>query len=97
MSNLFEKLTDGDRRTIIRRYDKGDSYQIGKSTVRFKTAVKVRVTQEWSHHYQTWLDAEIDYASAVECTPTQKKLPEARIEQSFWRRLSNWFVTEEGL
>lgn len=67
MSQLYEKITHGDRRTIVRRYKRGTRLMApGPATLVLKANVALKVTQEYDANHLAWLDVIVHTESMVE-------------------------------
>lgn len=67
MPHLYEKISQGDRRTVVRKYRKGTQMTVpGPATIVLKADVALKVTQEYDATLRTWVDVHVDFTSMVE-------------------------------
>lgn len=98
---LYDRFTHGDKKTIVREYKKGQRiYFADKSTLIFKSRVKVKVTQSWNNDKEKWEDSSHDLDSLVELDSVDddvKKvdLPVARLNVGLFGRIKAFFLKEE--
>lgn len=100
MSQLYEKITHGDRRTIARKYKRGTQLTVpGPATITLKANVVLKVTQEYDVNHRMWLDVIIHTQSMVETSAPpvvedekQAPLPKAEAVSpvSFFDKLFGW-------
>lgn len=75
--NLYERITHGDRRTIVRKYKKGDEIKLEQSTVVIKADAAAKVTQQYSATLRTWQDVHVYLNDMVETSPPLSRPPSA--------------------
>ena len=67
MTQLYDKITHGDRRTIVRKYKKGTKLTVpGPATIILKANVALKVTQEYDANHLMWMDVIIHVQGMVE-------------------------------
>lgn len=66
MSQLYEKISHGDRQTIVKKFPKGKELYFDGSTIVLKTNAALKVTQEYDASARLWKDVKYDLASMVE-------------------------------
>ena len=67
MTQLYDKITHGDRKTIVRKYKKGTKLTVpGPDTIILKANVALKVTQEYDANHQMWIDVIIHTQGMVE-------------------------------
>ncbi len=97
-NHIYEHNTEGDRQTIVRTMNRGDTLDFvsssgaSPSTVVFKRRAKVKVTQQWDTTLRRWVDISYDLENAVdaELAPEPPEPP----KPTFWQRIKAWFFAD---
>lgn len=109
MSNqhLYEKHSNGDRRTVVKKYSKGHELRLTESTIILKTDVALKVTEEYNVVSRRWNEVSYDLSTMVEIPdgeayrdsrppPTEMpgggELPRAEVRVPWWKR---WFARQD--
>ncbi len=83
MSALYERFRDGDRRTRVQRFEKGERVLIGDTMFVFRTDVKVPVYEQYVISLDRWTKVEFEEA-LKRAVDVSRPLP-------WWWRLLRWF------
>lgn len=79
--HLYEKIAPGDRRTVVKKFAKGEKLHFAdKSVIVLKSHVAMKVTQEWDPLLGRgdWVDKSYDINSMVEIdSPYERPEPTA--------------------
>lgn len=89
MSELFKSFVDGDRRTVVKTFKRGDRlYFVGKKMVVVQADCKIKVTEQWNYVQDRWDPVSYDLEGAVSLfAPSPKEpLPEAKTVKRPWYR-----------
>jgi hypothetical protein len=78
-NNLYEKISHGDRKTIVRKYESGtvlSTTTTPPQTIVLKANVALKVTQEYNAYMRTWHDITIHLDNMVETLTERLPPPE---------------------
>lgn len=104
MPVLYDKFTDGDRRTVVRKVKKGTELHVpGPATIVIKADVVLKVTQQYFASSRMWIDiifhtkdmveTVVEFVKDEEQAPAPKPDPE-HVElpkATLIERLRGWF------
>lgn len=78
---LYEKVMHGDRRTVVKKYRKGEVLQgpgqPGSSAYVVKADIAMKVTEEFNAHFGKWYDKiyHLDEAVETDLRPEPTTMP----------------------
>jgi hypothetical protein len=78
VSNLYEKISHGDRQTIVRKYKAGTELSTmaqPPQTIILKADVALKVTQEYNSYSRTWRDVKVYLDDMVETSVVSESMP----------------------
>ena len=79
MSDLYEKISHKDRKTIVREYEAGTELSLNTvppQTIKLKADAALKVTQEYNAYSRTWHDVTIHLKDMVETATARLPRPE---------------------
>lgn len=99
MAALYDSFKNGDLRTIVKRFNKGDELRMVSGVIVLKANVKMKVTEEYNASLNVWMPKKYFLNDMVEVTyeddrppPTSMPVagpgkPAGPFNESWWKRL----------